>query len=174
VHAVPDEERRSSIEAELQRIEEAAIHSSQAQFSQAKIWRTVNLSLGIMASGLAAASGGAILASAIGRTEAGLVALGSAVVGAVLTSVNANRRAEQAHLSANAYLSLQSDCRILRTVDLPALDIETARGQLAELAARRDEVNRTTEIPLGIAFWLGKLNIRRGGTEYAVDKHKGK
>ena len=158
-----------AIEDELSRIEEAATYASQSQFSQAKIWRAVNLVLGGLATGLAAAAGGGALANLIGKTVAGLVALGAAVVGALMTSINANRRAEQAHVSANAYLSLQADARIARTVDLPSMDLEAARAQLAELSARREEINKSAEIPFYLAYLLGRRNVGRGGTTYEVD-----
>ncbi len=159
-----------AIEDELHRIEEAAIYASQSQFSQAKIWRAVNLVLGSLATGLAAAAGGGSLANLIGRTVAGLVALAAAVVGALMTSINANRRAEQAHVSANAYLSLQADARIARTVDLAGIDIKAARARLAELSARRGEINKGAEIPFYLAYLLGRRNVERGGTTYEVDE----
>lgn len=162
----------AAIEAELLRIEEAATYSSQSQFSQAKIWRAVNLTLGSLATALAAAAGGGSLANLLGKTQAALVALAAAVVGALMTSINANRRAEQAHASANAYLSLQGDARITRTVDLHDTDAEAARAKLAELSARRDEINKAAEIPFYIAYLLGKLNVRRGGTTYQVDRRE--
>lgn len=161
-----------AIEDELRRIEEAATYASQSQFSQAKIWRAVNLFLGTLATALAAAAGGGVLANLIGKTEAGLVALAAAVVGALMTSINANRRAEQAHVAANAYLSLQADARIARTVDLAGMTLEAARARLAELSARREEINKGAEIPFYLAYLLGRRNVERGGTTYEVDSGK--
>ncbi len=163
-------DQQRAIENEFRRIEEAAMYAGQSQFSQAKVWRATNLVMGTLATGLAAASGGGALANIIGKTVAALVALAAAVVGALMTSINANRRAEQAHVSANAYLSLQTDARVARTIDLPGMDIDAARARLAELSSRRDEINKAAEIPLAVAYWLGKLNISRGGTTYEIDK----
>jgi hypothetical protein len=169
--AEPTDDARSAVEAELARIEESCIYSSQSQFSQAKLWRAANLTLGVLATALAAAAGGGTLANILGKTQAALIALAAAVAGAVMTSVNANRRAEQAHISANAYLSLQADARMMRTIDLPGMDFDGARSRLAELSARRDEINKAAEIPFTVAYWLGKLNVRRGATRYEVDKN---
>jgi hypothetical protein len=160
----------AAIDHELRRIEEAAIYSSQSQFVQAKIWRAVNLGLGAPASILAAVSAGTGLANAGARTLAAVLALIAAGLGAVMTTLNSNRRAEQAHMSANAYLKLQNDARIARTIDLPGMDLPKARALLNDLDGRRDEINRSAEIPFAVAYWLGKRNIERGGTTFEVDK----
>src|SRR5437879_2857865 len=110
-------ERAAAIEKELRRIEEAALYSGQSQFQQAKIWRTVNIGLGAPASILAAVSAGTGLASAGARTLAAVLALIAAGLGAVMTTLNSNRRAEQLHISANAYLKLQNDARVARTIE---------------------------------------------------------
>lgn len=52
-----DKARRVAIEDELRRLEESAMYSGQIQFEETKIWRRVNLTLGIPASVLAAVAG---------------------------------------------------------------------------------------------------------------------
>jgi len=125
--------RRTAIESELRRLEESATYSSQMQFEQTKLWRTVNLGLGLPASMLAAVSGATALASTTGRLTAGVLALAAAGFGAVLTTVNASHRMNQAASAANAYLEIQTAARQAREIDLPVLSIEEARATLAEL-----------------------------------------
>ncbi len=63
--------QRQELRDELDRLEESAMFSSQAQFEQAKHWRRVNYVLGIPATGLAAANGGTELATATNHFAAG-------------------------------------------------------------------------------------------------------
>lgn len=161
--------RRTAIEAELHRLEESATYSSQMQFEQAKLWRGVNLGLGLPASTLAAVSGATALASTAGRLAAGVLALAAAGFGAVLTTVNSSHRMNQSASAANAYLEIQTAARQAREIDLPVLSIEEARGVLAELTARRDEQNKTAEPPGRRAYRRAKANITGGGQDYAVD-----
>lgn len=156
------------IEDELGRIEESAKYSAESQFVQAKIWRLVNLVLGIPAATLAAVAGATGLASTAGRTPAAIMALVAAGLGAVMTTLNAGRRAEQAHVSANAYRMLQNDARVAKNIDLHGSSVDQARSGLSELMGRQADISKAAEIPFRIAYWLGKRNIRRGGTEYQV------
>ncbi|MFI1966940.1 SLATT domain-containing protein [Streptomyces pathocidini] len=165
-----DEARRESIARELKRIEESAMCSAQAQFEQTKQWRGINLLLGLPASLLAAIAGTAALVNASGRVAAGVVALASAGFGAMLTTINASHRMNQAAAAANAYLEIQTASRQVREVDLPDLSVEEARGVLAELTARRDEQNKTAEPPNRRSYKKAQENIRSGGQSYAVDE----
>jgi hypothetical protein len=164
------EARVQAIENELLRIEEGAEHSSQSQFEQAKLWRGTNLVLGVPAAVLAAVAGGTALASTAGRVAAGILALCAAGLGAVMTTLNAARRAEQAHVAANSYLSVRNDVRRLRTIELPGLEFDDAKQALAELTGRENEINQAAPIPSRFAFRRGMRNIKRGGTAYRVDR----
>jgi hypothetical protein len=160
------------ISDELERIEESAMLSGQAQFEQAKFWRGVNLVLGVPASALAAVSGATALATTSGRVAAGIVALVSAGLSAIATTLNASQRTEQAQAAGNLYLALQTDTRIARLTDLPGQDFEGARGALTELRLRQDEINQSAALPAFYAYWRAKRNIRRGGQHYGVDVSK--
>jgi len=164
-----DTHRRTAIEAELKRIEESAMYSAQIQFEQTKQWRGVNLALGLPASVLAAVSGATALAATTGRVIAGILALASAAFGAVLTTLNASHRMNQAAAAANAYLEIQSAARQAREIDLPYWQIDEARSALAELTARRDEQNKTAEVPNKRSYKRAQKNISGGGQTYAVD-----
>ena len=164
-----DASRRQAIFDELQRLEESAQYSAQSQFEQSKRWRVINLWLGVPASSLAAVAGATALVTAAGRVAAGLIALASAGLGAILTTINASHRMNQASSAANAYLEIQTAARQAREIDLSAWTVEEARSALAELTARRDEQNKTAEVPSRRAYLRGKANIDAGQQSYAVD-----
>ncbi|MFF2613433.1 SLATT domain-containing protein [Kitasatospora sp. NPDC058046] len=166
----PEAARRSAIEAELKRLEESAMYSGQMQFEMTKQWRGVNLGLGLPASVLAAISGAAALASTAGRVPAGILALVASGLGAILTTINASHRMNQAAAAANAYLEIQTAARQAREIDLSYWSIDEARQALAELTARRDEQNKTAEPPNKRAYKRAQSNIDSGGQTYAVDE----
>jgi hypothetical protein len=165
-----DDLRRQSIRDELGRLEESSMFSAQNQFEQAKQWRSVNLVLGLPASVLAAVAGATGLAGTAGRVPAGVLALAAAAFGAVLTTVNASHRMNQAAAAANAYLEIQTAARQARQIDLPYWTIDEARAMLAELTARRDEQNKTAEPPGRRAYKRAKNNISTGGQTYKIDR----
>jgi membrane protein YdbS with pleckstrin-like domain len=165
--------RRAAISAELARLEESTLYSAQNQFEQAKQWRGINLVLGVPASVLAAVAGATALASAANRFWAGVLALAAAAFGAVLTTLNASHRTNQAASAANAYLEIQTAARQARLIDLPVTELDDSRAQLAELTARRDEQNKTAEPPNRLARRRAQRNIAGGGQTYAVDTPSG-
>lgn len=146
------------------------MYSAQSQFERAKFWRGLNLTLGVGATILAAIAGVVGLASDKARILSGLLALIAAGIVSVLTTVNADRRHSQASASANAYLEIQTAARQLHGVDLPQLDYDTARTRLAELTARRDEINKTADMPSRRAYRRAQANVSRGGQRYNVDQ----
>jgi hypothetical protein len=160
----------NEVDAELKRVEEAATYSAQAQFSSSKFWRGLNLALGVPAAALAAVAGATGLADAADARTAAVIALIAAALTAVMTTLNAAQRAEQSHGAANAYLALQGDARILRTIDLPSLEHGEARQRLSELVERRNAINETAPVPAFLAYWFGKRNIEKGRQKYEVDK----
>jgi hypothetical protein len=160
---------RSELSDELQRIEESAMWSAQGQFEQAKLWRSLNLMLGIPASALAAVSGVTALASTAGRVPAGVVAIAAAAIGTVLTTINAGQKAAKATAAANAYLEIQTAARQARLLDLPSLNMEAVRSLVAKLTARRNEVNKAADPINRIAYLRAKKVLAAGGQEYAVD-----
>jgi hypothetical protein len=157
------------METELRRLEESAMYGAQMQFEQTKHWRGVNLGLGLPASILAAVSGATALAVTTGRIAAGILALTSAAFGAILTTMNASHRTNQAASAANGYLSIQTNARQLRTIDLPDMTLKDARGILTELTAQLNEQNKSAEPPSGRVYRKAKANIEAGGQTYAAD-----
>jgi hypothetical protein len=163
-------ELHQPIADELERIEESAKYSAQTQFSSSKFWRGLNLVLGIPAAVLAAAAGAAGLSDATSPEAAAATALVAAALTAVMTTLNAAQRAQQSHGAANAYLALQGDARVLRTIDLAGLDQVDARQRLEELVGRRNAINETAPVAALLAYLFGKRNIEKGRQTYEVDK----
>ncbi|WNI26174.1 SLATT domain-containing protein [Streptomyces sp. ITFR-16] len=164
------EARRRALHAEFRRLEESATYSAQTQFEQAKRWRALHWALGIPTTLLAAVAGTTALVESAGGTAAGILALLSAGLGAVLTTVNAPQRAGQAAASANAYLEIQTAARQHREIDLPDWALPEA---LAALTARRDEQNAKAEVPGMRAYSRAKANVGVGTQTYAVDENAG-
>ncbi len=158
------------IHDEARRLEESAMYSAQGQFERAKFWRGLNLSLGVGAALLAAVSGVVGLASDKTRILSGVLALIAAGIVSILTTVNPDRRHSQAAAAANAYLAVQTTARQLAAVDLARLDYDAARVQLAELTARRDEINKTADMPSRRAYRRALANVARGGQSYSLDR----
>ncbi|QKZ22870.1 SLATT domain-containing protein [Streptomyces chartreusis] len=157
-----------SIAKEASRIHQSAMESAQGQFEQAKLWRLINLLLGVPAAALAAVAGGTGLAGNTSATP-GVLALVAAAFGATLTTVNASRRMTQAQSSASAYLQLQTAARQFLTIDLPNMQRDEAREALQGLTNSRDELNKTADPPGRVAYWLAQRNIKKGGQSYDVD-----
>ncbi len=160
------------IYAELETLEESAMYSGQSQFEQAKFWRGVNLLIGAPAALFAAIAGATGLASVSNQKIAAYFALAAAGLGALVTALNADRRSTQAHSAANAYLEIQTAARQLRLVDLGEMKYEDARASLKELTSRRDEINKTADIPSFYAYWRGKVNIKKNRQKYGVGVSK--
>ncbi|AWW42483.1 MULTISPECIES: SLATT domain-containing protein [Streptomyces] len=163
---MPDSLR--AIAQEADRIHESALWSAQGQFEQAKLWRLINLLLGVPAAALAAVSGGTALAGDVGIWP-GVLALAAAALSATLTTVNASRRMAQAQTSANAYLQLQTAARQFLTIDLAGASREEARQTLRGLTSTRDELNQAADPPGRIAYRLAGRNIGAEGQRYGAD-----
>ncbi len=104
---VTDPNAKAAIGAALADVEEGTKWSAQGQFEQAKLWRAAHLTLGVPAAALAAIAGATALASTTGRVAAGIIALVSAGLSAVASSLDAAGRAESAQTSGNRYLAVR-------------------------------------------------------------------
>lgn len=144
--------------------------SAQGQFEQAKTWRALNVWLGAPAAAVGAVAGALVLTSDSLNVLGGVLALISAAGGAILTTVNASHRANQANAAANAYLEIQTAARQSRDVDLPWTDdLEESRQVLGELTSRMDEQNKTAEPISRRAYNRARRNITSGGQTYGAD-----
>jgi hypothetical protein len=157
------------IAQEGDRIHESALYSAQNQFEQMKLWRAMNLLLGLPAAVLAAIAGGTGLANAKHSLLAGILALIAAGFGAGITTLNPSRRVTQSQAGANAYLEIQTAARQFLTIDLAAMQPGPARKQLSELTSRRDEINKTADPPGWYARYRAHKVIAEGGQTYGAD-----
>ena len=109
------------------------------------------------------------LAETLSTGAGSVLALLAAALTAVMTTLNAAQRSEQARGAANAYLALQGGARLLRTVDAPVSSASDARERLAELVERRNAINATAPVPARFAYRLGRRDIVKGRQAYEVD-----
>lgn len=169
--SVPDDVPSAlvSIGKELSRLEESARWSSQNQFEQGKFWRGCNVSIGIPASILGLASGGAGISNIVPVTVVGLAAFIAAALTGIMTVLGAERRAQRAQLCANAFHDIQDDARRMLLVDLQLMTPAMAREQLRAIAARYSEIRHTADAPAKMFYKKAGRNIRRGGQSHAVD-----
>ena len=166
----PDDSTKDAIGRQLSNIEEAVKWSAQGQLEAAKLWRTVNLWVGVPAALLAGIAGVTALASTAGRIVAGIIAVAAAGLGAVAATLNAPKRAEVAEAAGNKYLAIQQDAAIAREVDLPRQHVDDARQVLHDLAARRQEVNAAATAIPRLAYRRARHNIEdEGGQTYQAD-----
>ena len=154
---------------EADRLHESALYSGQGQFEQMKLWRTMNLVLGVPAAVLAAVAGGTGLAAKGHTLVPGILALIAAGFGAALTTLNPSRRVTQSQTAANAYLELQTAIRQFLLIDLGTSKVPDARDRLSELTALRDEVNKQADPPGWYARSRANRSILSGGQTYEID-----
>ena len=110
-----------------------------------RAWSAVNLGLGAPAAVLAGISGAVILGDPSKHVLAGVIALTSAGLGALLAFLNPPERAKRAEGDANRYWLISAWVRFVIAADLPGADLRVARGLLLELQ-RREETVMTTAV----------------------------
>jgi hypothetical protein len=165
----PDD-TEDAIARQLSKIEEAVTWSAQGQLEAAKLWRLVNLCVGVPAAFLAAVAGVTALASTTSRIAAGIISLIAAGLAAVAATLDAAKRAQAAQSAGNKYLALQQDTAIARDVDLPVQELGQARKTLHDLADRRQVVNADAPVIPRIGYRRARRNIEvEGGQDYKAD-----
>lgn len=160
------------IAAEIHRIHESALWSSQVQFEQMRRWRGVHYSIGVAAALSASLAGAGGLAKFHIWWLPPTLALFAAGMGAIVTTLNPAQRGSQARAAAVEYQELQTEARQLLTVDLADLSKEEARTHLTDLTARRDALNKTAEPPGSAAYKKAKKLLEAGGQTYEQDSGK--
>lgn len=162
--ASPDGSNRSDQEALARELEIMVVQThdiASAQFAQARMWRAINLIVGLPAAGIAAAAGGLALSGTGSAALVGALALVSATLGSFQTVLGAQRRQSTAERSGNSYLEVRNGARRLAALDLGRLTYDQARRRLEELAGRQEEINRNSDPPSAIAIRRGRRFVDR-------------
>jgi len=94
---------------------------------------------------LAGTSGAVILGNPDANVVAGILALASGALGALLAFLNPAERATRADVAANRYWLISAWVRFVVAAEIPNAGLERARNLLLELQ-RREETVMTTAI----------------------------
>lgn len=146
-----EETWRAAVATELFWIEETCSCATQCQTETARVWRSVNVTLGFVALVTAGVAGSMMLAGTRFEIVAGGLALGSAMLTTLIAMVCPGRRETQAAEAGKSYQAVQALARQARLVDLPGQSFEQARHGLAELTERWQAVNRSA---LPVSRWV--------------------
>lgn len=160
---------RERLSAEVSRIEEDALYSSKGHFEAAALWSDIHLWLGIPTALLAAAGG--ISALSEKALAAGIIGGAVAALTAVATFLNPSGKSNTHHLAGTRFSALKNQARIVREIDLLAVDAEVMGlvTLVKELATRRDELNEASPQPARWAFRRARKAIEAGEADYRVD-----
>lgn len=165
-----DQNQRIALRDEASRIHESAVYSAQGQFEAAKFWRKLHWILGVLTAVLS--SSAAVLTFATEQQAvSGVLAIGAALVAAVLTGVRPGTLAERAQSAANGYTTLRNDVRRYRDIRISTDSIDELRSALEELASRASELDSNADPIPRKSYDRSKQNIEReGGQSFKVDK----
>ncbi len=161
---------KSTIRAELARIEEDCIHSGKAQFNAGVRWSHYHLWLGVPSVLLSALAGTAFFK---GTPEiAGAMSTIVAILTALMTFLKPSERASSHKSSGDQYLTLRNDARVLRTIKLDvACDDAAAVSNLDEITKRRNELNQASTQASRKDFELARQGIEEGEAQHIVDRN---
>jgi len=162
---------REEIVREAQRVEEASLYSSKAHFKAAEMWGWSHLLLGLVTVVLAAVAGAKAFSKIdADGTMAGMLSIVVAVLSAVTTFLNPNKKTSD-HLSAgNKYDALVNKVRIFRTIDCWGESSDQAlSAKLKSFSDEKAALNQASPQVSFIAYHLAKWGIERGEGGYSVD-----
>lgn len=158
------------VRAEASRLHESAVWSSQGQFEAAKLWRSVNWTVGLLATATSLVAG--VLAFAQNQQFwIGLLAISGALGTAVQTTLNPGRRSESAQDSAQQYLALRNRARQLRDIHAETQSADSLTERLESLTADFAQVDSAADPIPRWSYRRAKRNIEReGGQQFEVDR----
>lgn len=134
----------SAEERELNQLESDVWWTEKGHFTSAGFWRSVRLTLGLLATACAAVSTASVVAKSSDWIS-GLFALASAICAGALTFLEPEKRA-QAHDAHGKQLgALRVDIRQYRDLDLPRLPPgdRAAVSAIGQLAAKKAQIEET-------------------------------
>jgi hypothetical protein len=118
-------------------------HLGDSQERRRRLWSGLHLMLGAPAAVLAGTSGAVILGNPDANVVAGILALASAALGALLAFLNPSQRATRAEVAANRYWLISAWVRFVVAAEIPHADLAAARNLLLELQRREETVMNT-------------------------------
>lgn len=146
----PQPEQREVLIAEAELMEARHQAWANAQTLQAAWWRRWDTVIKTSASVLAAAAGGAGLASAMFRSAAGVAALAAAVLSAMGGAFGSSARTEEYFGAATVNQTLADQARDFRTTIAPFAPMDQVQQRYAELCEKRDGVVSNAPLRLGV------------------------
>lgn len=154
---------------EAKRLEEDALYSEKAHFAMATAWSRAHYVLGVPAALTAAGAGTAV------ANEAPQLAIGCAVVSAVLTSLMTFLDTEKARsdhfLSGTRYSALRGKLRRFHQIHLASGALRPDDiGRIEQLAAEKLSIQESARHTGGLAYWLAKRSLAREEHVYQADK----
>lgn len=163
---------KTTIRAELTRIEEDCIHSGKAQFNAGVRWGRYHLWLGVPSVILSALAGTAFFK---GEPEiAGAMSSVVTILTALMTFLKPSERASSHKSSGDQYLTLRNDARVLRTIKLNvACDDAAAVANLDEITKRRNELNQASAQVTRKDFERARTGIEEGEAQHIADRGNG-
>jgi hypothetical protein len=164
---------RAAIGAEAERIEEDSRYASKSHYNDASSWNRLHLSLGVVATLLAAAAGATGLL-ADSPVLAAIISFLSAGATAVLTFQKPAERASSHQLAGAGYAAVLRRARQLRTIDVvgSAADDELRRA-LDEIGADEGALDKEAPVVSARAFRTARKGIEEGEASHVVDRRKG-
>lgn len=160
-------EAENNLSDEILRLNEDCEHSCKGHFAAAEIWGYVHFIIGLPATALAAVASHQAFQNH--ADLAGVLAISSAAIAAVLTFLDPAAK-KQSHLAAaNQYNNLQKKGRLLGSVKMKVIEFDSSLGEFEKLAHERDQLNLTSPQIPNVAYKMGRRRIESGQTLYRVD-----
>lgn len=159
----------TALKNEADRIQEDAETSAKGHYNASEKWRMRNLQMGIPAAILT------VIVSIVSYTDfpfiAGMLAMLSTTLIAVMTFLNSSEIAQKHKASAGYYHALRNRARIFKEIELINNTDETQlRKKLLELAAERDHLNHLSLIIPRKEYEKAQKDVNESRTIYRIDK----
>jgi hypothetical protein len=152
---------KTHIISEAKKIEEESLHSAERHFAAKTPWIHLNYLIGVPTAALAATAGLAAF-SKINHSEiiAGTISIAVAILTAVATLVDPNKKASVHTSAAKSYQALSNSARIMYEIEfLSATSDETIVEKLRVLAGRRDQLNADSPTTPARAYRIADQRI---------------
>lgn len=159
-----------AIRTELSRIEEDSIWTSKGHFNAADRWSRIHLWIGIPSALLAAAAGASAWKNQ--PEVAGVLALVSGAMTALLTFLNPQARHAAHQQAGSRFIALRNEARLMRDVELlatPPAALPDLVARLKDLSGRYGKANDASPLIPQYAYRQAGKGISQGQASYAAD-----